>query len=74
MEDVGNNSYFVVIETDIQSIHNFSSTVLVDKLVEACERYIRNQVVDRRADREIELAFHNEAIRNKRLSSLLVHS
>ncbi|RYV01272.1 hypothetical protein SOPP22_12765 [Shewanella sp. OPT22] len=74
MEDVGNNPYFVAIETDIQSIDNVSSTVLVDKLVETCEHYIRNQVVDRRADREIELAFHNEAIRNKRLSSLLVHS
>lgn len=75
-EDVGHNPYFISIENDIQNIDidNIEPQALVNKLLDASKLYLRNQVVDKRENREIELAFHNEALRNNNLSLLLIQS
>ena len=73
-EDVTKNPYFVAIERELQGvdISKINRNQLVDKLVEASKHYLRNQIIDKREDREIELAFQNEALRNKKLRQMLM--
>tara|TARA_R110002167_G_scaffold91458_1_gene246058 strand:+ start:115708 stop:116352 length:645 start_codon:yes stop_codon:yes gene_type:complete len=74
--DVGKNPYFVSIEKDVALFSNqsFSPKELAKRLYSDGEIYLRNQIFDHSDDRKIELAFHNEALRSAKLSTLLLCS
>jgi AcrR family transcriptional regulator len=71
--DVGKNPHFISIEADVMAFseQDISPQVLAEKLYQDGEVYLRNQIFDNSDDRRIELAFHNEALRNLQLSLLL---
>jgi len=62
------------IEDIIQSFSANNQTPSPEALFTVACDYLHTQVVDNRDDRFIELAFHNEAIRNQQLSELILGS
>ncbi len=74
--DVGKNPHFMSLEQDVKhfSKQDVSPKKLAEQLYEDGEIYLRNQIFDSSDDRRIELAFHNEALRNSQLSALLRQS
>ncbi|MCJ8321373.1 MAG: TetR family transcriptional regulator [Colwellia sp.] len=74
--DLGKNPYFITIEEDVKQFTEVEMTPisLANLLYQDGERYLRNQIFDNSDDRRIELAFHNEALRNPQLSALLKRS
>jgi len=74
--DVGKNPHFMSLEQDVEhfSKQSISPQELAEQLYKDGEIYLRNQIFDNSDDRRIELAFHNEALRNPQLSSLLRQS
>jgi len=74
--DVGKNPHFMSLEQDVEhfSKQSIPPKELAEELYKDGEIYLRNQIFDNSDDRRIELAFHNEALRNQQLSSLLRHS
>jgi len=74
--DVGKNPHFMTLEEDVKKFSNVEMTpnLLAKQLYQDGEMYLRNQIFDNSDDRRIELAFHNEALRNPQLSTLLKRS
>jgi DNA-binding transcriptional regulator YbjK len=74
--DLSNNPHFVTLEQDVVdfSKQKVSPQALAEQLYKDGELYLRNQIFDNSADRRIELAFHNEALRSPKLSELLLCS
>ena len=72
-EDVGENPYFQSIEKHFQNdtLENLSSEQLVKNITQDAKTYLQDQLINRLEDRKIELAFHNEALLNSKLSKLL---
>ena len=74
--DFQKNPAFISIEQDITNLtkQEISQKTLAEQLVKDGEIYLRNQIFDNSTDRKVELAFHNEALRNTKLSQLLLNS
>lgn len=72
--DVGKNPHFMSIEKEVAhfTTKQISPKELALQLYKDGENYLRNQIFDNSDDRRIELAFHNEALRSPKLSSLLL--
>jgi len=74
--DIGKNPHFKSISHDVldATIQDIGPQELAGQIFEDAERYLRGQIFDHSDDRRVELAFHNEALRNPSLSRLLQQS
>ncbi len=74
--DVGKNPHFITISQDVISSQEqgYDPQKLALQLFEDGDNYLRNQIFEQSDERRIELAFHNEAMRNPELSKVLLDS
>ena len=84
--DIDNNPYFQAIENEIASLAERSTELpseeqsepsraqIAQLLFECADNFLQDQIIDNIDNRKIELAFHNEALRNPKLSTLLLDS
>ena len=75
-QDVGENPHFISISEDVENLIKTKTDkqVFIEKLLEDCDKFFKDQVFEKEDERLIELAFHNEALRNEKLSALLLSS
>lgn len=62
------------IESIVNNAQSSNTQDLMEALQKAACDFLHTQIIVNRDDRFIELAFHNEAIRNKQLSQLILES
>lgn len=62
------------IEQLLANTSGHDKKAIVEPLLQAAGAYLHTQIIVNRDDRYIELAFHNEAIRNKQLSEIILSS
>ena len=76
--DINQNPYFLAIETEVAKLAENPQAVnkaeVAELLFDCADQYLKNQIIDNIDDRKIELSFHNEALRNPKLSKLLLKS
>ena len=74
--DVGKNPYFNLIQQDVMAMASgeLSNKQLAEKIFDDSEKYLRDQIFEGRDNRLIELSFHNEALRNKQLATLMLNT
>jgi len=78
--DVGKNPKFVAIAESVTKLtqeqlrEESTREAIAEQLYKDGYAYLKDQIIDNFDDRRIELAFHNEALRNSKLSGLLLES
>ena len=78
--DVGQNPKFLAIAESVTKLsqkelrEESTRAAIAEQLYKDGYAYLKDQIIDNFDDRRIELAFHNEALRNSKLSGLLLKS
>ena len=62
------------IAEQVDAFEHGEPEVFFNQLLQAASDYLQTQVITNRDDRFIELAFHNEALRNSQLSELILNA
>lgn len=74
--DINKNNHFISLEQDVSNLsqQEICPQLLAEKLYQDGVAYLSDQIFTKSDDRRIELAFHNEALRNAQLGRLLLAS
>jgi DNA-binding transcriptional regulator YbjK len=78
LNNIEKNPLFLAVANEVtklaQSDVQVSKAQVAEVIFGCADNYLKNQIIDNIAHRKIELAFHNEALRNPKLSELLLDS